>query len=217
MQLSIREVARLLRVPEGTVYRWLDEGQLPALRLGDDVRFNRSELLEWATLRRLPVSPELLPAPESGGSLVEALEAGGVRYGLEAADRGDLLKAMVAALVLPDEEDRGLLLELLLARGEHALTPVGDGVAIPHVRQPAVAPASRPIATLFFLKEALPLDAPDRQPVGALFFLVTPTVRVHLHLLSRLASALHDPGLKALLARRAPAAEILRTLRRLEG
>ena len=53
----------------------------------------------------------------------------------------------------------------------------------------------------------------DDQPVHTLFTLVTPTVRVHLYLLSRLASALLDPGFKAALTRQAPREEILALVR----
>jgi PTS system nitrogen regulatory IIA component len=43
--------------------------------------------------------------------------------------------------------------------------------------------------------------------------LITPTVRVHLYLLSRLASLLLDPGFKAVLNRQAPREEILAAVR----
>ncbi len=65
MQLSIREAAGLLHVREQDIYRWLDDGILPACRVGDEVRFNRAELLEWATLRKLPLSSRILEKPAS--------------------------------------------------------------------------------------------------------------------------------------------------------
>lgn len=217
MQISIREAARLLDVPEPDVYRWLDDGDIPACRVGGEVRFNRAELLEWATLRKLPLSPGLLQKPADAGALSQALEDGGVRYGLRAADRDAALRAMTAALRLPSEDDRGVLRDMLLARGDHGLTPVGDGIAIPHVRQPAVLAVPRAAVTLFFFDEPLELGAPDGKPVGTFFFVISPTVRDHLHILSRLAAALHDQGFRAALERRAGPQDILRELRRVEG
>jgi PTS system nitrogen regulatory IIA component len=53
--------------------------------------------------------------------------------------------------------------------------------------------------------------------VHTLFSVISPTVRAHLHLLSRLAFALRDAGFKAaLLARQSPDA-ILREARRVEA
>jgi PTS system nitrogen regulatory IIA component len=53
--------------------------------------------------------------------------------------------------------------------------------------------------------------------VFALFSLVSPTVRAHLHLLSRLSFALHDPGVKNAIVRRGSPEEILREARRVEA
>lgn len=46
--LTAGEVARLLSVSRGTVYRWADEGTMPSVRLGATVvRFDRGAVLEW--------------------------------------------------------------------------------------------------------------------------------------------------------------------------
>jgi PTS system nitrogen regulatory IIA component len=53
--------------------------------------------------------------------------------------------------------------------------------------------------------------------VHALFSLISPTVRAHLRLLSRLSFALHDPGFKGAVIRQASREEILEEARRVEG
>ncbi|HTP59702.1 MAG TPA: helix-turn-helix domain-containing protein, partial [Spirochaetia bacterium] len=69
MQIDVKEAARLLGVSEKTVYRWVKQGDLPAYRVNDLYRFNRAELLEWATAKRVGVSPEIF----SDGSADEPL------------------------------------------------------------------------------------------------------------------------------------------------
>jgi PTS system nitrogen regulatory IIA component len=49
-----------------------------------------------------------------------------------------------------------------------------------------------------------------------LFSLISPTVRAHLRLLSRLAFALHDPGFKKAVIGQAARDEILREAQRVE-
>jgi PTS system nitrogen regulatory IIA component len=56
MQLTVKDVAKLLNVNEKTIYRWLKQGSLPAYQLGNQYRFNKAELLEWATSRQIGVS-----------------------------------------------------------------------------------------------------------------------------------------------------------------
>ena len=63
MRLTVREVATLLNSPEETIYRWIESGEMPAYRIHDQYRINRSELLEWATSRRMNVSAELFEEP----------------------------------------------------------------------------------------------------------------------------------------------------------
>jgi PTS system nitrogen regulatory IIA component len=88
-------------------------------------------------------------------------------------------------------------------------TAIGDGIAIPHVRNPIVLHVPQPVVTLCFLEEPVDFGALDGQPVHTLFTLISPTVKAHLHLLSRLAFALRNPDFKALIIRQAGHDEIL--------
>lgn len=63
MDLQVRDVARILDVSEKTLYRWLKAGTIPFHRVGDLYRFNRAEILEWATATGMQLSPEILVEP----------------------------------------------------------------------------------------------------------------------------------------------------------
>lgn len=195
-KLTVRDAAALLNVSEKSVYRWIKQGVLPAYRVDDQYRINRTELLEWATERKLHVSPEIFSEPEREGepapTLEQALRAGGIHYRVPGRDKGEVLRAVVGILALPDDIDRKFLYEVLLAREALGSTGVGDGIAIPHVRNPIVLHLSRPIVTLCFLEQPIDFGAIDGQPVHTLFTLISPTVRAHLHLLSRLAFVLRE-------------------------
>ena len=67
MNLSVRDAASLLKVSEKTIYRWIKQQIVPAYRVQEQYRFNRAELLEWATSRRLNVSSEIFLEPEAEG------------------------------------------------------------------------------------------------------------------------------------------------------
>jgi PTS system nitrogen regulatory IIA component len=128
--------------------------------------------------------------------LHEALEAGGVHYRVCGTDKASVLRDIVHIMRLPEEVDRSYLYEVLLAREALGSTGIGDGIAIPHVRNPIVLHISRPMIALCFLEQKVDFGALDGQPVGILFTLISPTVRAHLHLLSKLAFALRDPRFK---------------------
>src|SRR5262245_64835712 len=120
MLLTVREAALLLRATERQIYRWVDEEEIPFERVRDQVRFNRTDLLEWATSRRLSVSLEAFDAgldPEDRApSLAKAIRLGGAHRGISASDRESVLRAVVQRTPMPPTLDREFLIEVLLAR-----------------------------------------------------------------------------------------------------
>jgi len=213
MTLNVKDLARLLSVSEKTVYRWINQGDIPAYQVHEQYRFNRAEILEWATSRKIPISPEIFAEPETSGvampSLFDALQNGGVQYRVVGADKWAVLKNVVQLLQLPEEVDREFLYQVLVAREELSSTGIGDGIAIPHVRNPVVLHISKPMVTLFFLEHPVDFGAIDGQAVYALFMLISPTVRAHLHLISRLAYTLRDSAFREIIQRQGLREEIL--------
>jgi PTS system nitrogen regulatory IIA component len=213
MQLTVKDVAGLLNISEKTVYRWVDERKLPGYRMNGQYRFNRAELLEWSTANRINVSPRIFEEPESQSAplpeLSDALELGGVFYRLAGSDKPAALRSVVETLRLPDSVDRQFLLEVLLAREALESTAIGDGIAIPHVRNPIVLHVPKPTMTLCFLEKPVDFGALDGQRVHTLFTFISPTVKAHLHLLSRLAFALRNPEFKKLVIQQAGRDQIL--------
>ena len=199
MQLSVSDVAKLLGVSGKTVYRWVKDGRLPAYRLGQQFRFNRSELLEWATAQRVPVAPHGFDAVEAGGtpvSLSEALRGGGIYYRVGGRTKREALQAAVETLRLPEHVDREVMLAVLLARESLSSTGIGNGIAIPHPRNPIVLQLTQSAVTLCFLERGIDFGAVDGRPVDKLFVITSPTVRAHLHLLSQLAWVVRQPSVR---------------------
>lgn len=216
MQLSVKDTAGILNVSEKTIYRWIKQEAIPFYRINDQIRFNRAELLEWATSRRIQVSPAIFTEGEPSRiplpTLSEALKAGGVAYRLEGNDPAAVLRSVVEVLQLPEEVNREFLYQVLLARESLGSTGIGHGIAIPHVRNPVVLHVSKPTVTLCFLEHPIDFHAIDEQPVNTLFTIISPTVRAHLHLLARLCFVLNNPDFKAALHRQASRDELMHAL-----
>jgi len=209
MLLSVREAAALLGATERRVYGWVDEGEIPFERVRDQIRFNRTDLLEWATRRGLPISLEAFDAgldPEDRApSLAQAIRIGGVHTGVAGSDREAVLRAVIERTPVPPSIDRELLLEVLIAREHVESTAIGDGIAIPHVRQPVVAPGAAPTVVVCHLAQPVSFGAPDGVPVRCVLLIVSPTVRTHLQMLAHLARALQNASFRAALDRRVDA------------
>ena len=68
-----------------------------------------------------------------------------------------------------------------------------------------------------FLERPVEFNAIDHKPVSIVFTLMTPTVKGHLHTLSRLAYLLRDKQWNELVRAQAPAAKILALAREIEA
>ncbi len=204
MQLTVREAASYLRVDEATVRRWILRRGLPVHRVNERLHLNAIELWEWATENGISVSRTLLEQaqrqPEQVPPLSELLSAGGIHHD-----------------VLPAEVDREFLATTLEAREAMGSTGIGDGIAIPHVRNPILLHVTAPFVTLCLLRDAVEFDAVDGRPVHALFTVVSANVPGHLRILGQLGFVLHDQELRRLLNRRSPGSEILSRVRAAEG
>lgn len=221
MQLTIREAASYLRVDEATVRRWIQRRGLPVHRVNERLHLNAIELWEWATEQGIPVSRTLLEQaqrrPEQVPPLSRLLTAGGIHHDVGGRDRAGVLREIVQRLPLPAEVDREFLATTLEAREAMGSTGIGDGIAIPHVRNPILLHVPAPFVTLCLLRDAVEFGAMDGRPVHALFTVVSTNVPGHLRILGQLGFALHNEELRRLLVQRSPAPEILARVQAVEG
>lgn len=217
LNLSIRDAAALLNVTEESVYDWARAGEIPHTKVNDQYRFDKMELLDWATSRNMPVDPVHFSEGEAAmPPLYDSILAGGIFHSVGGSDLKSVFENVVNILRLPEHVDRQYLLQILLAREASGTTAVGGGIAVPHTRSPIVLRIGKPTVTLCFLAQPIDFGAPDGKPVDTLFTVVGATVRAHLHLLSRIAWSLHDRELRALIDAKADSASLLEGFRRVE-
>ena len=220
MQLTLRQAAGYLGVSEAIARRWITERGLPVHEVNERLYLNAVELWEWAVEQGVTISRSLLDharrAPDAVPTMSELLRTGGIFHDIEATDKPALLREFVARLPLPPEQDRGTLVSVLEAREAMGSTGIGDGIAIPHVRNPIVLHLEQPFVTLGLLRHAVDFEAMDGRPVHALFMVVSPTVPVHLRILAQLGFLLRDDELRSMMRRRAPSDEILGRIEMLE-
>lgn len=196
VKLGVDEAARMLGVSSKTIYRWVSSGRLPGYRVQKQYRFDRAELAEWAAAQRLAATPPHDEPEPAVPAFDRALEAGGIHYRVGGRSRDEVLLQAVLALRLVGEADRERLRDALVAREGLAPTAIGDGLALPHLRNPLRLDLLPAAICLCFLEEPVDWGAPDGQPVHTLFAVVGPTVRSVLRLHVETLFATRDPALR---------------------
>ena len=110
MQLDVKDAAGIFSVSEKTILRWIKQKDLPSYQVNDHYRFNRAELLEWATERKIDLSTQIMSEPGEGEEppprLDEALRLGGIFHRVGGRDKISVLSAVVDTMHLPPEVDR---------------------------------------------------------------------------------------------------------------
>jgi PTS system nitrogen regulatory IIA component len=221
MQLTLRQAAMYLDVSEAVARRWITQKNLPVHRVHERIYLNATELWEWAMENGLPVSRRLLEhaqrSPDNVPPISELLRTGGIFHDVEAHDKTEALRQIVARLPLPEEQNREALFSVLEAREALGSTAIGHGIAIPHVRNPIVLHVEKPFVTLCLLRNPVMFDSIDGQPVHSLFMVISPTVTMHLNMLGKLVFLLRDEMLRGMLRERASSADIIGRMELLES
>ncbi len=203
MKLPMKTVAGALDLPASTIERWIRQGRIPIHRSGADAVFSQAALKKWAATHNLSFSLSGDQAeeqvPETLDSLVAAMQRGNVCHGVVGGDAASALSSAVACLDFLSEDIRVELFAKLIERERLASTGIGNGIAIPHPRDPLSRPPEAPVITTCFLDKPVHFNAVDDQPVSVFFLLISPTVKHHLHLLSRLSYCIRDKAFVAFL------------------
>ena len=205
MELDITELANRLGLRTGTLDRWIRQGRIPVLRVNDRCMFKANALEQWARKHNLLFSTR--QHDEAGTtrdetdpeSLLQVMKRGGVFYGIPASDADDALAAAVRQVPDLSDSDRTALLDSLREREAMASTGIGNGVAIPHPRTPIEGSIDSPRIFTCFLEKPVHFSAVDDRPVFVLFLMLSPTVKIHLHLLSRLSFCVRNTDFVAFL------------------
>jgi PTS system nitrogen regulatory IIA component len=220
VQLTIRQAAPYFSVDEATLRGWIKRRGLPVHKVNEQLYLNPVELWQWAMENGVVVSRRLLDdarqVAEEVPPLSDLLASGGMHTDVGGEDRSGVLREVVARLPLPPDYDREFLVTVLEAREAMGSTGIGDGIAIPHARNPILLHVDQPLVALCLLRHPVEFAAVDDMPVHALFVVISPSVPVHLKILARLGLVLRDAELRQMLKTRASTDDIRRRVQELE-
>jgi PTS system nitrogen regulatory IIA component len=239
MILTLKELADYLRVSERTILRMNDKNIIHGEKIGGQWRFNGKEIDQaffpsMATKGAEKKSGDKvdkdskaganddaddvnnlsftdLPCTHIGISVSRMLNENRMVMHMEAKTRDEAIAELLDprfmnSLVL----DINDLKAKCLARENVLSTAIGDGIAVPHPRDPV--PTLRCAGCIIYghSDKGIEFGAPDGKPVNDFFLICSQNIELHLHLMACLASLLRDNVFKTALPKAKTPADVIR-------
>jgi PTS system nitrogen regulatory IIA component len=213
MKLPMQTVAEALALPVSKIKRWIRQGRIPIQRSGQRCVLLQGRHGKMGRYAQSAIRPGRAPADrplsDNLDSLVSAMKRGNVFHRIAGVDAAAALRSAVDAMDFLAPDIRDELYGKLIERERLASTGIGNGIAIPHPRDPLSQPPGSPVITTCFLDQPIDFNAIDDLPVFVYFLLISPTVKHHLHLLSRLSYCIRDSAFVAFLNTHPDAVELV--------
>lgn len=198
--MTIKEVAKYLKMNERTVYRLIQEKQIPAIKLGKQWRLNRERLNEWLGFKVAEMPSEELEHlekdhKEAAIKLAPLLKQENIIFDFTAFNKNQVLKILIENAVGTKRIKRKAgedLLHAVIDRERLCSTAIGEGVAIPHPRYAVTTTIKKPVLILGICKRGMDLESIDGKPTQLIFLISAPRDDIHLKIMARLSRLLRD-------------------------
>jgi nitrogen PTS system EIIA component len=199
--LSPKQLAEYLQLSQRTIYRLLERGDLPAVRVGGQWRFRKAAVDEWLDLNMPRLDAATLHALEHDEAvgqpprkLAPLIAPENAQLVVPAGSRDDVVRALVAQVHFPEDVSPALVAERVLERERMCSTALSDGVAL------LQTPRSRPrvlsthdLIAIGRIESPINFGALDGSLTDTLILLLARSERDQLALLAKLARLCREP------------------------
>jgi PTS system nitrogen regulatory IIA component len=197
--LTTQELASYMKLNEKTILKMAQNKDLPGIKVGNQWRFHL-EAIDRHLQKDLMQTPEseldlILETTTPDIPLSRLFDESIINLEMKARAKTEALKelshdAFAADLV----EDADKLYSELDRREQMLSTAAGNGIAVPHPRNPDPALFRRANILMARSDAGIDFDAPDKQKVHLFFMTCAPNIVIHLRLLAKLSKMLHIKG-----------------------
>ena len=218
MYLKIQDIAELLEVSENTIYKEIKESKIPVHKIGHQYRFNKEEINDWILKNRLNVSSKIIDLNVSKKpiSLTDLIKKGGIFYNIRGNNIKEVISDAVNKINVPEEISKEEIISAFIQRENLGPTAIGNGIAIPHSRNPIITNAEDSCVSICFLEKELDYQSFDEKPIRMLFLVLSANAKRHLEILSKISYLCQKDSFISLLSINTEAEEIINFIANME-
>lgn len=149
--------------------------------------------------------------------VVKLIQKGGIFFEVEGKNPKEIYKKITKLMALPDYITPDFLFSSLCEREKLISTAVGNGIALPHCRNPIVKNEDDEQVCMISLKNPVQMQSPDQIPVSTMFLILSHDQKNHLEILSQLFELLKNTDVKMLFSQEFHKNKILEELKLLNS
>jgi nitrogen PTS system EIIA component len=212
MELKLIDLMDILELSEKQVKKLIKEKNLPFYKIRNEYKFNKAEIYNWILKNNIKFSNKVLDLSLTNKPviMIDLIKKGGIFYQIKGNSIGETIANSVNSINTPKEISKEKIITSLLEREEMMPTSVGNGIAIPHSRNPIITDVNNESISLCFLKEKIDFNAIDGIYVDTLFILLSANPKRHLEILSKIAYLCQQNDFMSLLKNKSQKNEILK-------
>lgn len=198
--MTIKEVSRYLKMNERTVYKLIQAGQIPAIKIGKQWRLNKDKLNEWLGFQMAELPTEDLAYLERDHKeavikITPLLKEENVVFNFYANSKTQAIQKLADGIIKnnklsPSQGDK--FIHAVMERERLCSTAIGEGVAIPHPRDVIITDIRKPLLSVGVCRNGMDFESIDGTPTYLIFLLSAPRSDIHLKLMARLSRLLRD-------------------------
>lgn len=190
--MTLSEIAEYLKVAERTILRMIHKNEIPCVKIASQWRFVKTIIDDWL-ISKMQVIPQndfsrmieqefhLIP-------LSRIIKEENIILNLKAGTKKEILIQLLQPLlqqkIIPQQSDD--FLNKLLDRENMASTALGNGIAIPHIRNVKENPKG-PILITGICKEGSNFEALDNELTHVFFLLCSDSEIAHLRIMAKIS------------------------------
>jgi nitrogen PTS system EIIA component len=197
--LTAKQVAEYLQLSQRSIYRLLERGELPGIKVGGQWRFRKTAIDEWIDLHLGQLGSEDLHEVGQGArgdevGISQLIDPANGLIPLLAADRVTVIRQFADHIRFPEPVDTVLLVERILERENLCSTALPDGVALLHTpRTTSRVLKQHDLVALGRIERPIAFGALDGSLTDTLVLLLARDERHHLALLAKMARLCREP------------------------
>jgi len=146
-------------------------------------------------------------------TILEKIKRGGIHYNIGGNDPYEVVDRAMEMIQFNPNVNTNLVKISLIEREGLMHTGIGNGIALPHTRNPVVTKPEEELISICMLEKEVNYDALDKIPVHTAIFVISANPKSHLEMISKVAKLCADKEFVEMLKQKKSEEEIFNHLK----